>query len=213
MKFYSDEQVQRITNELENAVTIPVNMEIQAEHRVYSFPEMREILGKANRIVLQDCGCKTKYGNCDAPREVCIGLDEEAEEMLSQDLNHAKQIDIDEAISVLQKSHKAGLVHLAYTMKGKKYPNLICSCCPCCCHTLGSLVRNGIHTKILTSKYIAVHDTNKCITCGKCVERCVFQARSIREGSIIHDQAKCFGCGLCVSTCPAEAIDLVPRKT
>lgn len=212
MKFYSEEQVQRITSDLEKAVTIPVNIEIKAEHRVYSFPEMKEILERADRIVVQECGCKTKYGNCDAPRDVCIGLDEEAEEMLNQNLNQSKEIDIDEAIKVLQKSHEAGLVHMAYTMKGKEKPNLICSCCPCCCHTLGSLVRNLIHTKILSSKYVAIHDNNKCIKCSKCIERCVFQARSINEENIIHDQSKCFGCGLCVSTCPTEAISLVPRK-
>ncbi|UCG37177.1 MAG: 4Fe-4S binding protein, partial [Candidatus Bathyarchaeota archaeon] len=102
-------------------------------------------------------------------------------------------------------------VHLAYTMKGEKKPGLVCSCCPCCCHTLGSLVRNGMHTEILTSKFIAANDREKCIECGKCADRCVFQARCMEDGELVYNQSKCFGCGLCVSICSTEAISLVAR--
>lgn len=211
MRFYSDEEVQRIAEELEKAVTIPVNIEIESEHRVYDFSEMKEILERARRIVVQDCGCKTEYRNCNAPKDVCISLDETADELLEKDKYNPREIDVDEAIEVLHRSHEAGLVHMAYTMKGEEKPGLVCSCCPCCCHTLGSLVRNGMHTQILTSKYIAVYDRDKCVECAECVERCVFQARHMERGKLVYDQSKCFGCGLCVSTCPMEAISLVPR--
>jgi len=212
MRFYSDEEVQRISEDLEKAVTIPVNIEIGLEHRVYVFSEMKGILEKAKRIVVQDCGCKMEYKNCDAPRDVCISLDETADELFEKSLCNPREVDVDEAIEVLKRSHEAGLVHMAYTMKGEDKPGLVCSCCPCCCHTLGSLVRNGIHTEILTSKYITTHDRDKCIECTKCVERCVFQARWMDEGKLVYDQSKCFGCGLCVSTCPVEANSLVLRE-
>jgi Pyruvate/2-oxoacid:ferredoxin oxidoreductase delta subunit len=212
MRFYSDEDVQRIAADLEKAVTIPVNLDIDSEHRVYDFSEMQAILEKANRIVVQDCGCKTEYRNCDAPRDVCVSLDETADELLEEEKYHPREVSVDEALEVLRRSHEAGLVHMAYTMKGEEKPGLVCSCCPCCCHTLGSLMRNGLHTEILTSKFVAADDQGKCTECAKCVDRCVFQARCVDEGKLVYDQSKCFGCGLCVSICPAEAISLVPRK-
>ncbi len=211
MRFYSDEEVQRITEDLGKAVTIPVNVEIQSEHRIYDFSEMKEILEEARRIVVQDCGCRTEYKNCDAPRDVCLSLDETADELLDDGKHNPREVDIDEAIEVLKRSHEAGLVHMAYTMKGEEKPRLVCSCCPCCCHTLGSFVRNGVHTEILTSKYRAADDGAKCTDCAECVKRCVFQARRLEKGKLVYDQSQCFGCGLCTSICPTEAISLVPR--
>ncbi|MGD0978167.1 MAG: hypothetical protein ABR962_03400 [Candidatus Bathyarchaeia archaeon] len=64
-----------------------------------------------------------------------------------------------EALNALRRSHEAGLVHMAYMMKGNDRPTLICSCCPCCCHTLGGLLRHGIATQILTSKFVAGKQT------------------------------------------------------
>ena len=61
MRFYSDKELKRISGEIEKAVTIPVHVEIKSEHMVYNFSEIKEILEKARRVVVQDCGCKTEY--------------------------------------------------------------------------------------------------------------------------------------------------------
>ena len=208
-RFYSDAELMEIADEIDRAVTIPVNMRIEAEHRVYDLSEIEKILREAKRITVQDCGCRTEYGNCDAPRDVCIGLDKEADYAL--DKWNAREIKYDEALMVLQRSHEAGLVHMAYVMKGEDKPGLICSCCPCCCHTLGSLLRNGIHAQVLSSRLVARDDESNCIECGECVRRCVFHAREMPQSEMKYDASKCMGCGLCVSTCPTEAISMVPR--
>jgi ferredoxin len=212
MRFYTEEETQKITGELEKAVTIPVHVEIEAEHRVYDMSEMREILMDADRIALQDCGCKTAYNNCDAPKDVCLSVNKTADELLADEKYASREITVDEAMKVLERSHEAGLVHMSYTMAGDAKPGLVCSCCACCCHTLGSLVRNDIHTQVLTSKYIAIDDTEKCTDCGICVDRCVFQARSMVDGKLVYDNVLCHGCGLCISTCATGAISLIDRK-
>jgi Pyruvate/2-oxoacid:ferredoxin oxidoreductase delta subunit len=212
MRFYTEEETQKITGELEKAVTIPVHVEIEAEHRVYDMSEMREILMDADRIALQDCGCKTAYNNCDAPKDVCLSVNKTTDELLADEKYASREITVDEAMKVLEWSHEAGLVHMSYTMAGDAKPGLVCSCCACCCHTLGSLVRNGIHTQVLTSKYIAIDDTEKCTDCGICVDRCVFQARSMVDGKLVYDNVLCHGCGLCISTCATGAISLIDRK-
>ena len=212
MSFYTDEETRTITDEIDKAVTIPVNVAIETEHRVYDMSEMREILLDADRIAVQNCGCKTAYDNCDAPKDVCLSVNKTANELLADDKYNSREITVDEAMKVLKRSHKAGLVHMAYTMKDDPKPGLVCSCCACCCHTLGSLVRNGIHTQILTSKYIAIDDSAKCNDCGDCVDRCVFQARDMVDGKLIYDNVLCHGCGLCASACATGTISLVDRK-
>ena len=211
LNFYSEEETKRIAGELEKAVTIPVNVEIEAEHRVYDLSEVRKILENADKLGVNDCGCKTTYNNCDSPRRVCISLDWMVDEMNESDSQDFRELDVEGALEVVRIAHEAGLVPMAYVNKGEEKSFLICNCCPCCCHTLGSLVRSGVHTEILTSKYIATDDTERCTACGTCVERCSFQARRMSDGKLFYDQSKCFGCGLCVSTCPAQAISLVQR--
>ena len=213
MRFHTDERAKRVADDLKHAVTIPVNIDLGAQHRVYDLSEIKEILEKSQRIAVQDCGCRTRLDNCDSPREVCLSINYYADEVLDSDEYGSKEIGFEEALEVLRRSHEAGLVHMAYTMKGGEVPFLLCSCCPCCCHTLGSLVRNGLHTEILTSKYIALDDPALCDDCGDCVERCVFQAREMVDGRLEFDSSKCFGCGLCVSACPTDAISLTPRST
>ncbi len=208
---YTEERLIEIADDLDKAVTVPVNVMVEAEHRVYDQSEMKEMLSGAEKIVLQDCGCKTEYGNCDSPTRVCLSLNNAAEQALEFEEYHAQEVSLDEALDVLMMSHEAGLVHMAYTMKGDDTPTVICSCCPCCCHTLGGLLSFGVSTQVLTSSYVAEDDAESCTNCGACVDRCVFMARSMTDGELVYDASSCFGCGLCVSKCPTDAIRLVPR--
>jgi Pyruvate/2-oxoacid:ferredoxin oxidoreductase delta subunit len=209
---YSVEELKDIADSLQSAVTIPVNVQVEAEHRVYDLSEMKEILRRARKIVLQECGCRKDHGNCDHPLENCISVDGAAEESLRSGRYNAREVDLSGAVEALEESHRAGLVHMAYTIKGDDNPTVICSCCTCSCHTLGGLIRYGIHTQVLTSRYVAEDDESRCINCGTCVERCSFLARDMVNGKLSYDKSRCFGCGLCASTCPTSAIVLVDRS-
>ncbi len=209
---YSAEELRDIAGEIEAAVTVPVNVEVEAEHRVYDLSEVKEMLEGARRIVLQDCGCRTDHGKCDSPLDTCLSLDEDADEALKTSRYNAREVSLEEALDALRRSHEAGLVHMAYKLRGKGYVSPICSCCPCCCHTLGGLVRHGVHAKVLTSRYVAEDDPSLCTGCGVCVDRCSFQAREMADEGLRFDASRCFGCGLCVSTCPAGAIRLAERR-
>jgi ferredoxin len=211
-RFYSETQLHEIANDIDRAITIPVNVMVEADHMVYDFSEVKTILSRASKIVVENCGCRTEYGNCDSPRDVCLSLDKEAEAALIKEGINSREISLDEALDVLKRSHQAGLVHMAYVMKGSEKPGILCSCCTCCCHTLGGLLRNGVHAQVLKSNYIAQDDSEKCLGCGTCIDRCVFMARNMNEGSLNYDESQCMGCGLCVTTCPSNAISMVPRE-
>lgn len=208
---YSNEELRKQAGDLENAVTIPVNVEIKTNHRVLDLSEVESYLRRARNIGLQDCGCRVEKGNCDAPRNVCISIDQPDDYFGKNARYRARKSTLKEALEALRKSHEAGLVHMAYTMKGDDRVSLICSCCPCCCSTLGGLLRFGIATKVLTSKFVTEENYEKCLRCGRCADRCVFGARRFEAGELVIDSSRCFGCGLCVSTCPAGAITLKHR--
>jgi len=206
---WSDEELRKIYTDIESAVTIPVNIAIEGEHRILDVNRVEELLREADLIVLQDCSCRSDRGNCSAPRDVCISLDGEAEQMLKAGEFNVKKVTLAEALDALRRSHEAGLVHMAYTMEGQEQPSPICSCCSCCCHTLSGLVRFGLAKHVIAADLVSETNSDSCANCGVCVSRCQFRAREIVDGKLVHDSGRCFGCGLCVSTCTREAIRLV----
>jgi len=151
------------------AVAIPVNVEIEADHRVLNYDNVKQLLVAASKISLLDCSCKTKRGNCDGPVQVCIGLNGKAEQILTSkdDLEswpgnlNPREVGVDEALSVLMKSHEAGYVHMALTQnKDHRTDDVdyICSCCTCCCSILSGVIRYGMAPHLLTSDTTSVTD-------------------------------------------------------
>ncbi len=193
-----------------NAVTLPVDIKIDGTTRIYDLNQSEVILRKAKIIALMNCGCRERVQTCDFPLDVCISIEKEAEITISKGLG--RQVTLEEALEALRRSHDAGLVHMSYTDKGQTKPFIICSCCACCCHSLGGLVRFDLPELVVESDHIALQNNDLCINCGVCVNRCQFQARSMENGALKYEPSKCFGCGVCVSTCPVEAISMVKRS-
>ena len=208
---WTREQLQKEYAEQMTAVTIPVDIVIHGQQTVLDLSTVESILRDAEMITLEDCGCRTKFHQCNAPLDVCISIDEEAKEAVERG---ARRISPAQALVALQRSHRAGLVHLAFTFKGKDKPEVICSCCSCCCHSLSALIRFGMPDAVVASEFIAEQNSDTCINCGTCVQRCQFRARhQDSDSQLVFDPAKCFGCGLCVSTCPTKSIKLVKRSS
>jgi Pyruvate/2-oxoacid:ferredoxin oxidoreductase delta subunit len=193
------------------AVTIPVNKRIKGQQQILDLSEIESVLKDAKLIALEECGCRKKFGKCDAPLDVCISLDKDAKEQIEK--KTAKKVSLEQALEALERSHEAGLVHIAYTFEGNEKPGVVCSCCSCCCHSMSARVRFGIPEAVVASMYVAVTDSETCVNCGTCVERCQFKARDLENGKLVYNEARCFGCGVCVTTCPTESIRLEQRNT
>ncbi len=189
--------------------TIPVHVEIEATQVILTQPEMRELLAEAKLIAVGDCGCRKEARTCDHPIDVCLAVDAEARDEI--DRHGWREISLDGALVVLERSHRAGLVHVAYRKKDEPV-TLICSCCPCGCNPLRRLAGRDYHEEIAESAFIAGFDAETCTGCGTCVKRCPFGAfRWNGNDRPTFRAAGCFGCGLCASTCPSGAIGLVSR--
>lgn len=192
------------------AVTVPVNVSIHGQQTVLDMSSVENILRSAEIITVEDCGCRIKWHRCDAPLDVCLSMDNKAREAMK---SGARRISLSQALVVLQRSHKAGLVHLTFTFKGHEKPEVICSCCSCCCHSLSALVRFGMPDAVVAAEFIAHQNYDTCSNCGTCVKRCQFHARQMNsDGKLGFDGAKCFGCGLCMTTCPTNSITLTRRN-
>lgn len=194
------------------AITIPVNVELQAEHKVLNLDEAISYLDEAKNIYKLDCICRTMMGNCDSPTETCIAWDS-AKKLLDTDIyknQNTRLINKAEAIETLKMSHESGLVHMAYAMWDDQV-NRICSCCSCCCAVFSSVLEYSMYPGLITSDTISMSDMDVCESCGTCVERCQFEARILLDDQLMVNSDLCYGCGVCVSTCPTEAITLLYR--
>lgn len=195
----------------QKAIAIPVNVEIEAEHRVLNMDVALDYLRRANPISVMDCGCRKKFANCDAPLNVCLNMNELASGRIER--GEAMKITFDEAVDIMTRSHEAGLVHMAYKRSNVETDDVhsLCSCCSCCCGVLSSVLRYGLHPHLLTALKTSVTDTSGCTSCGDCAERCQFGAREMNNSSLVYNSDLCFGCGLCVSTCPNGVITLIAK--
>lgn len=206
---WTREELKKKLANIKLAVTIPVNLHIKGNQRILDLTEMKKILKEAKLISIGECLCRKKLHRCNAPLDVCFSLDKKAEEFTKKGLS--TKVNLKEALDALKRSHEAGLVHVTLTYQGKEKPEVICSCCSCCCHSLSGLIRFGMPDAVLASKYVAVLNPETCVDCGKCVARCQFRARWMENGKVKYDKMRCFGCGVCVSTCPTGSISLTAR--
>ena len=191
------------------STTIPVDVKIQAEHKILNLDKAIAYLNEAKTIYKSECICRTMMRNCDSPTGTCIAWDS-AKALLDTDIyknQNTRQISKEEAIETLKMSHEAGLVHMAYAMWDDKV-NRICSCCSCCCAIFASVLEYKMYPDLITADAVAVTDMDVCEVCGTCVDRCHFGAREIVDNELRVDSDSCYGCGVCISTCTTAAITL-----
>lgn len=193
------------------ATTIPVHVDVDMKQAVLNLAEAERILEEADSIALGPCACRVEKGNCDRPVDTCITLNQNSDEAV-ETWEGFRHVSAEEALAALRTSHEAGLVHLAYRKPGEE-STVFCSCCSCCCWFLNALKRFDYHDAIVESSHVAEQDTERCIGCGTCVERCPFDAWAAAQNGDAPslNPEKCFGCGVCVSSCPVGAISFVPR--
>jgi NAD-dependent dihydropyrimidine dehydrogenase PreA subunit len=180
--------------------------------------EVEEMLKAATHIVVQPCDCRRLGQKCERPVETCIWLDDAALETL--DRGHGRQLTREEAIDLVRWADKAGLMHTADSDWHTRGLHAICNCCACDCYPFLAAQELGSKGIWPRSRYVAVHDAERCNSCGVCITRCHFDAfyhddtlvqiEGKARKHVSYDPDRCWGCGLCASTCPSEAVTMEP---
>jgi Na+-translocating ferredoxin:NAD+ oxidoreductase subunit B len=191
--------------------TIPVETQIGVSRPIAPYEDVKEIIGKQDRIAVAKCFCTVQQQalgkHCNQPEEVCLLLGFYADYYV--DLGLGRRITQEEALEVLNRSEEAGLVH---QMPNSTDPAAICNCCPNCCGQLRFLKMLPNPAAFVTSDHFATVERELCTGCQLCVERCRFDAITMSAESLADvNRERCIGCGLCVSSCVVDAIVLAAK--
>lgn len=191
--------------------TIPVHKSVDVTHHVAAYDDAVEILKSKDTIVVADCICRKRKKvmdqGCDKRMEACFMFGSMGQ--LYLDRGMGRQVDLDEALSILKEAQESGLVTQPATAQN---PTGMCNCCGDCCGVLISIKEHPRPAELVCSNYFATVDRELCAGCETCVGRCQMEAIGLDEDNIaVVNIARCIGCGLCVITCSAEAMRLVPK--
>jgi len=182
---------------------VPVNVSVELNTQILAFDDVKNLVDGAKNLAVTKCSCRAIDGACGKELDVCIQVDRAADYAIERGTGW--QISKQETIELLKKCEEEGLIHVAENKKALGH--VICNCCSDCCINWPS-VRPEMGTFVAPSRYKAWVDSEECIGCDLCLERCYFDAMSMeKDGELAEvDPDNCMGCGLCQVVCPTDAI-------
>ncbi len=198
--------------------TIEINKTLKPEHEILPFEVIREYLKMAHSWAVVQCACRTHSAllgdKCERTGTInCMALDVGADWVLER--GWGKKITYEEALALLEKSEKEGLVHTI--MNTSSIPILICNCCPCHCGILRTIIKTRHPRACVKSNFVPKIDPEKCKLCNKCTQICPMEAlfhhypvkEDLTDDYIELVEENCLGCGVCASNCPQDAITMI----
>jgi len=198
-----------LSSEILQMRVIPVQKSLSAIQYVSTYDQIREIVEQAkDRIAISECICRKGKDSIGQPcsatdrREICIGFRDFHDTYVRH--NWGRSISKEEALDILDRNEKEGLVLMPSNMQE---PNFVCSCCDCCCGILEILNMLPSPAEQVCNNYESEINPAKCKGCGLCIKRCPTQAISNNgKYAIAINPKRCIGCGLCVSSCKTGAV-------
>jgi len=189
---------------------------------VLDYERATEIIKTATHRGIGICYCRHKMAHidraCNAPQDICMTFNNTAESLIRH--GHARQVDVEEGLDLLQVAYENNLVQFGENVRNKV--NFICNCCGCCCEAMIASRRFAIFNPVHTTNFLPVVDQEKCNGCGKCVNTCPVEAMTLvsandpnkpkmKKARLIEDL--CLGCGVCVRNCEKDGIHLKTRQS
>lgn len=194
--------------------TVPVEKSLTPEHHLPTYEEVAKIIEDIEGpIAIFNCICRQNHDLRGDPckqtslRENCMAFGHDIQ--FSIDIGRGREITKNEALDILRKNQEDGLILQA---GNSLKPNFICSCCGCCCGVLRGLSQLPRPVDFFHTNYYAEVDSELCIGCGTCVERCQMNAIKLKNNIAKVITKRCVGCGNCAAVCPEEVMELKRKK-
>ncbi len=176
---------------------IPAWKAIQTSSRILVEEDIRRIIEQSERVAIAPCPCRRRAKLCDGMIDTCLQLNKAADYVAQR--GTGRMVSKEEAIEMLGEAEEQGLIHTAPPF------SVVCSCCTCCCNMLRPLDKyDKLREGLRKSSYRSIVNEGLCTGCELCLDRCHFQAISMKNAKAAVDVEKCFGCGSCVVRCPVE---------
>jgi NAD-dependent dihydropyrimidine dehydrogenase PreA subunit len=190
--------------------TIPIARSIEPDLEVLPYEQAEELVKIHKKFAVAPCICRRKAEKigvgCDAPKETCLIFGEWADYYVRNGIG--RYIDQSEVAEILTLADKANLV---LQPNNSRELIVMCCCCGCCCSILTRIKPHPRPSELVASPFRARHESERCESCGTCVDRCQMDALSFEGERVVLNSSRCIGCGLCVSTCPTGSLTLVRK--
>ncbi|MHA1916035.1 MAG: DUF362 domain-containing protein [Promethearchaeota archaeon] len=193
---------------------VPVEKSIPYKNFAYNYDNVRYLIKKyRGQIAVANCICRVGYDkmgqSCTVTdlRESCLVFRAPAKYYINH--GFGRPISKEKAFEILDEAEKSGLILQA---GNSKKINFICTCCACCCGALHAAINSSQPVQLYRPNYYASIDSELCIGCKICVDRCQMDALSMVDDLATINYNHCIGCGLCITTCSEHAIKLKKKR-
>ncbi|MGO9021584.1 MAG: 4Fe-4S binding protein [Syntrophobacteraceae bacterium] len=201
---------------------IPVARTIKAGNVIHTYQQVMTYIEKYDSIGVGSCYCRqaAKLRGEDIhemPLDVCMWFGEQAEQLIKR--LGGRRVTKQEAKDVLDRCEEAGLLHMSRNTT--EDIDFLCNCDRWHCQVVTNVLKQPKPSLAFNSGFLPVFDSELCVSCEICIERCPAEALAMDENnSQIVNTDRCFGCGMCATGCPEDAISMeakpdfpVPPKT
>jgi Pyruvate/2-oxoacid:ferredoxin oxidoreductase delta subunit len=187
---------------------IPVDQTIDAGNRIHTYDQVATYIQKYDSIGVGTCYCRhaARLRGEDIhalPMDVCMWFGHAADYMVER--IGGRKVTQAEALVLLDRSEKAGLIHMSRNTTEEI--EFLCNCDRWHCEVVTNVLKQPKPGRVFNSGYQPRFDPARCMACGTCIDRCPPEALSMGENRLpTVDMDRCFGCAACATGCPEEAI-------
>ena len=189
---------------------IPVARTIKAGNVIHTYDQVMTYIEKYDSIGVGTCYCRQaarlRGENIHGmPLEVCMWFGEIAEHIIGR--LGGRRISKQEAKDILDRCEEAGLLHMSRNTT--EDIDFLCNCDRWHCQVVSNVLKQPKPSLAFNSGFQPVFDSERCISCETCIERCPPQALAMDENNAqVVNADLCFGCGMCATGCPEDAISM-----
>jgi UDP-glucose 4-epimerase len=207
-----------MTPEKNSMSYLPVNESLRQEENTILPPQVvLDFIEQASiHVIMDTCGCRTAHQCKNFTNHIgCMFMGESALEM---PVGASRRVTKEQALQHVQRAAKLGLIPMTGKVRVDNFlmmtPDInklltVCFCCHCCCMMsyFKNIPPNQLDQVLMPIEGLVVEVTDGCMGCGTCLEYCVFDAISVKDGVAMHS-SRCRGCGRCERYCPNNAVSI-----